>query len=193
MKTFVLVSLHMTINMQDLETWLLSSSCPLTDVLKIACVRRPQKALTLLCVFLYVSVCVCMCVSMREGEKDRDWESKREMQSMSEFVLLGHHTLRPKESTPEADFILHIVEAMQVMCVFVCVCVPGTGCFGVYLHAYICAWPLLFNNPSSSLLLFHQHFVINTYRQCEEDKNRQKRKTISLVSKLLFCIVTSTY
>lgn len=75
------------------------------------------------------------------------------------------------------------------MCMYVC----HRQLFVFYQRAHIFAWPLLFTSPSSSLSLCepHQHFVINMCRQCEEDKNRQKRQTVCLDSKPLFCIVTS--
>lgn len=65
MSTFVPVNVHLTINMQDLGTWL-SSSCPLTDVLKGIAARGPHKALT------------CVYVCMSEREKDGETERARE-------------------------------------------------------------------------------------------------------------------
>lgn len=81
----------MTISMQDLETGLLSTSCPFSDVLKRVSARGPWK------------VCVSVCVLyVCERERQRDQEGKQERRNMSEFVLLRHHTLRPKESMPGA-------------------------------------------------------------------------------------------
>ncbi len=129
--------------MQDLESWLLSNSCPLTDVLKWVCARGPQKALT----------CLCECVWKRERGRQRDWKGKRERKNLSECVLLRHHTLRPKESMPGAvweDFILHIEEAIQVM-----------GC--VCLRVYVCQVVLVSLRMHTSVpgLLFSQTQVVH--------------------------------
>lgn len=139
---------------------------------------------------------VCLCACVCEREKDRDWEGKQERKNVSEFVLLRHHTLRPKESMPEAvweeDFILHIVEAIQVIG---CVCLCVYACQGQVVLVSICMHTSVpsFHKPKFFTLTLwtSQHFVINTYRQCEKDKNRQKRQTVCLDSKPLFCIVTS--
>lgn len=180
MKIFVLVNMHMDISMQGLDTLLLSSSCPLTDVLKRVGAIGPQKKLA----------CVSMCV------RQRDWEAKRERRNMSEFVLLRPHTLRPKELMPgavwEEDFK---VEAMWVIgCVCLCVCIRDRDrlfrCLSTCTH--LC--PGLFFSQE----VLHFNFVSHTNTlslirtsSVKRTKIDKKRQTVCLDSKPLFCVVTS--